>query len=349
MEKITEISQSKRLKEFGINIKTKYRTRQGLRERNSDQSLNQNVSGGIRVEKKYYRNGAVIHRTRSFDSRILYTFVADDSEQEEFVCPNCGAVCRSGEAEDGCPYCGTHWNLDYSHRDMGSKYTYDRTMHDNRYLKITLGIDLVISFLVAFHYIVTTSRTFYAYDVLKILLYGLTLAAMLFYVFYYMDALVVLLPIKWYKDRLNGLQREFWKRMEALGIEKEKFYNNFNYEISQYYFRSREDVIDYDILDYNTLEDFQEDGRLQVRVNATIRVLTFLPRVNRIRERTKKQDFLLAYQGPARNHLKGGMNRMVCRGCGASIDATADACPYCGTRYGSFQEWFLVDPRPEED
>ncbi len=131
----------------------------------------------------------------------------------------------------------------------------------------------------------------------------------------------------------------------AADVKDHKFYNNFNYEISQYYFRSREEIIDYDILDYNSLEEIRVDGQLQVRVNATIRLLTYLPKWNRIREQTKKQDYVLAYQGPARNHLKGGMNQMVCRGCGASIDATAEACPYCGTRYGSFQEWFLIDPK----
>ena len=50
------------------------------------------------------------------------------------------------------------------------------------------------------------------------------------------DAVAITLPIKIYKDSLNKKQMKFWKRMEALGINKKTFYNNVNYELQNYYY-----------------------------------------------------------------------------------------------------------------
>lgn len=341
MGKITDFDQSRRLKEFGINIKTKYRTQKGVQERNSDGSHNDNIESGIRIEKQYYKNGAVVYKTNDFDSRILYSFVADAAEKEEFTCPNCGAICKMTEAEKGCPYCGAFWNLDYSHKDLGTKYTYDRTMKNNHYVWITLLVDFIFSLLAAWIFIAVTGRTFNIYDMAKVLIFGIIWCAAFFYVFYYLDALILLWPIKYYKDICNQKQIEFWKRMEAKDIRKDKFYNNFNYEISQFYFAEQKEVIDYDILDYNKLQEVEENGKLKVLVNATIRIVKY--RKLKIQEKIEKKDFLLEYQGPTNIHLKGGLNQMTCKSCGSSIDITLERCPYCNAKCESLQEWLLIN------
>ena len=341
MGRVTEISQNKRLKEYGINIKTRYRTEDGIRERNTDLSRNDNIEHGIRIEKRYYRNGAVIHRNRNFDSRILYSFVTEKGDSDVFVCPNCGGVCAAKDVEEGCPYCGTFLNLDYTHRDLGTKYTYDRTLKNKYYIPVTLGIDFLFSVFLSWIYISATGRTFNGYDVAKVFIYGAVLCAALFYLFYYMDALVILGPVKRYKDRINRQQADFWKRMEEKGIKKEKFYNNFNFEISQYYFKECEDIIDYDIVDYNRLEEFYENQKLYVRVNASIRLVRYHKESGKIKDRIVKKDYVLEYQGPSRVALNGEVSKICCRNCGSSIDITAERCPYCNTEYRSVQEWFL--------
>lgn len=341
MGQITEISQNKRLREYGINIKTKYQTEQGVRERNTDHSLNQNVEKGIRIEKRYYRNGAVIHKNKRFDSRILYTFVTEQGDGDVFVCPNCGGVSRMTDVDEGCPYCGNYLNLDYSHKNLGSKNTYDQTLKNRNYIWITLLVDLLFSILVSFLYIRITGRTFNGYDIAKVTVLGIGLCAAFFYVFYYLDALIVLLPIRRYKEKINQSQIQFWKRMEEKGIQKEKFYNNFNYELGQYYFEQKEKVIDYDILDYNSLEEFYENSLLCVRVSVNIRIVSYDPSLKKIEEETGNREYILQYQGAADLHLEGGVNQIRCRNCGASIDATVEECPYCGMEYRSIQEWIL--------
>ncbi|UKI28528.1 MAG: hypothetical protein L6V78_06375 [Clostridium sp.] len=72
------------------------------------------------------------------------------------------------EFVDGCPYCGTYYNLDYTEKDLGSKYHYDRVLRTNTYRVITGIVDLVfLVFLVTYYFIKFTSRTFNVYDISK--------------------------------------------------------------------------------------------------------------------------------------------------------------------------------------
>ena len=341
MEKITDISQNKRLKDLGINLKTTYLTDSGLRERNSDQSRNQDVIQGIRVKKEYFQRGRLLGRSRNFDSRILYSYESSKDENGRHCCPNCGAQYLPSESGDGCPYCGSFWNLNYSHKDFGSKDTYDRTMHHRYYLKFTIILDLLVSFLLSFLLVSVSGRTFNVYDIAKAVIYGIFFSCVLFFLFYYLDALIVLWPVRCLKDRQNQKQIAFWKRMENRGIQKDKFYNNFHYEISRYYFEKLPDIIDYDILDYNSLQEVPGAVPLQVQVNATLRLVHF--EKGKLQEEIRRQEYLLTYGGPASIDLHGGLNQIHCRNCGASIDVTTGICTYCGTRYGSFQEWFLAE------
>lgn len=85
------------------------------------------------------------------------------------------------EFVDGCPYCGTYYNLDYTEKDLGSKYHYDRVLRTNTYRVITGIVDLVFSLLVTYYFIKFTSRTFNVYDISKIFIYGFILSVVLYY------------------------------------------------------------------------------------------------------------------------------------------------------------------------
>lgn len=341
MEKITELTQAKRLKEFGINIKTKYQTEQGIRERNTDQSLNQNVDRGVRIEKRYYKNGVVLHKQKNFDSRILYSFISDEEKSDYFVCPNCGGISPVENVDGACPYCGNFLNLDYSHKDLGTKYTYDQTLKNHNYLLATFVVDFIFSIILSWIYIAVTGRTFNIYDLMKVFAFGITMAAALFYVFYYLDALIVLAPIKKYKDQINQQQIAFWERMKKAGIQKEKFYNNLNYELNHYYFENEEDIIDYDLIDINRIEEFYENQKLMVKLNLTICTVFYNENRNKIKSKIQNRNFVLEYQGASNLKLAGGVNQIRCQKCGSSIDVSSKKCPYCNTEYDSVQEWIL--------
>ena len=163
---------------------------------------NDDIDNGIRCKKEYYLNNKLVHEETLFDSRIEYTFISKNMENKEHTCPNCGMHSKLKDFVEGCPYCHTYYNLDYTDKDLGSKYHYDQVLRSNTYRIITGIIDVIISLILSYIYIKTTSRTFNNYDISKIFIYALILSSVLYYFFYIIDAYIVLTPIKNYKDKV---------------------------------------------------------------------------------------------------------------------------------------------------
>ena len=127
---ITEKKHEERLKNIGLNIKTKYKSFDKVLERNTDGSKNDNIPEGVRINKDYYYKGQVIHKENIFDSRMIYSFNFIEKDKK-IKCPNCGMEDVGAKFENGCPYCGTNYNMDFTNKDLGSKYYYDRTIKGN--------------------------------------------------------------------------------------------------------------------------------------------------------------------------------------------------------------------------
>ena len=249
MALISDNSHANILKKYNINIKTKYIVGNKILERNTDNSINDEINNGIRCEKEYFLNNRLLHSEKIFDSRIEYTYITNKQEEKEQYCPNCGMRGKLKDFLDGCPYCGTTYNIDYTEKDLGSKYHYDLVLKKNTYRIVTYIVDLLISILLAYLFIKNTSRTFNSYDISKVFIYGFILSLVLYYFFYILDAYIILGPIRSYKEKQNKKQIDFWNRTK---IDKKSFYNNLNYEISNQYYKTN-NIIDYDIIDF---EDF---------------------------------------------------------------------------------------------
>ena len=153
MAYIVDDFQSKRLKKYNINIKTKYIVLNNILERNTDNSYNDDIKMGIRCEKQYYLNKELKLVEKNFDSRIEYTYLSNELDDKDYTCPNCGVVSKLKDFKDGCPYCKTYYNMDYIDKDLGSKYHYDRVLKSNTYRIITFFVDLFVSTLIMFFYI----------------------------------------------------------------------------------------------------------------------------------------------------------------------------------------------------
>ncbi len=337
MALVTENYHQKKLKEYGINIKTKYIVGNKILERNSDNSINDDISKGVRCEKQYFLGNELIHSEKLFDSRIEYTFISQEEENKDYTCPNCGMTSKVKDFIDGCPYCKTYYNIDYTDKDLGSKYHYDRVLKSNTYRIITLIIDLIISVILSFIFIKVTSRTFNNYDIYKIFIYSGILALVLYYFFYTIDAYVILGPIKKYKDRQNQKQMVFWERIR---IDKKNFFNNLNYEVGKYYY-NKNNIIDYDILDYTEFREFKESDTFFVEVKADVRVVYFIK--GKISSKIIKEVYRMKQLYDKNIQLNGGPNIIKCSNCGASIDVTAGVCEYCHSEVKGFQEWVFVE------
>lgn len=335
MALVSDNYQTNKLNQYKINIKTKYIVGNKILERNTDNSINDDIKNGIRCEKKYYINNILNHTEKDFDSRIEYTFISKDVEDKEYTCPNCGMTSKLNDFIDGCPYCKTYYNIEYTDKDLGSKYHYDRVLKSNVYRIITAIIDIIISIFLSFIFIKTTSRTFNNYDITKVFIYGIILALILYYFFYILDAYVILGPIKKYKDRQNQKQIDFWKKTN---INKKTFFNNLNYEVRKYYY-SQYNIIDYDVLDYLNFNDYIEHDTLYVEVLAQVRIVYF--NNNKITSKIVKDKYLMKKNSNDILELKEGANIIKCSNCGASISANKGQCDYCHTKIKYLQEWVL--------
>lgn len=337
MALVSDTFHNKKLKENSINIKTKYIVGNEILERNTDNSVNDEITKGIICKKEYYKNNKLVHEETTFDSRIEYTFISKEMENKEYVCPNCGMQSKLKNFIDGCPYCRTYYNIDYTNKDLGSKYHYDRVLKNSSYRIITGVVDLIISLILCFFFIKTTSRTFNSVDIAKVFIYGLILSMVLYYFFYILDAYVILGPIKRYKDKQNKKQIDFWERTK---IDKKSFFNNFNYEVRKYYY-SKNDIIDFDVLDYIEFEDFTKKDIQYVRVLAEIRIVYY--NMGKIKSKFSKEEFIFKKNPNEKLELKDDANIIKCHNCGASIDATKGICSYCHTKIKYLQEWILEE------
>ena len=335
MALVSDDFHNKKLKEYGINIKTKYFVGNKIYERNTDNSINDDINSGIRCEKEYYKNNKLIHKEKEFDSRIEYTFISKETEDKDYKCPNCGMESKLKEFVDGCPYCGTYYNIDYIDKDLGSKYHYDRVLRNNSYRIITGIIDIIISIIICFFYIKATSRTFNNIDIYKIFIYGFILSLVLYYFFYILDAYIILGPIKRYKDRQNQKQIDFWNKTQ---IDKKSFFNNFNYEVRKYYY-SKKDIIDFDILDYIEFNEYNKNDNKYIKVIAEVRLVYYDN--GRVRSKYCKEEYNFKKNPNDKLELKDGVNIMKCHNCGASINVSDGVCSYCHSEIKYLQEWIL--------
>ena len=336
---VTEKSQEKRLNDYKINIKTKYKSDTGVLERNTDNSKNDNIIDGIILEKDYYYNGQVIKKENIFDSRILYTY--EFNSDKKIVCSNCGMEGFVKDFKNGCSYCHTSYNIDFSNKSLGSKYYYDLVVKDKKYIIKTLVIDVIISLIITLIYILNTSRTFYFFDGLKVIGGTILVSLILFYFFYYLDAAIIIPSVRNTKEKLNRKQQEFWKRMIQLGVDKTKFYNNLHYDLRKLYYGDKyKEIIDYDIIDYNYFEDEIVNENLFVIVNLDIRLVKFIDGkiISKIENKTYKLKRVTIDK-----ELNGEINHIRCHNCGASIDVMKESCDYCGTKFNYLQEWYLIE------
>ncbi|MCQ2252574.1 MAG: hypothetical protein MJZ61_03890 [Bacteroidales bacterium] len=321
----------KRLNEFSINALTTYFSNGNKIVTDSSADRNPNVSEAIKLEKDYIRGGKSLLKLHKYDPRIKYTFMDATTASK---CPNCGA--DVDPHSHCCPYCGSTYNMDYATKDLGTKYHTDLVMNSNTYKYITLLVDVIFSFIISYIYIKTTGRTFYAWDFGKVLVGTALLSLIFYYFFYYLDSVMVLLPIKIYKQRINDLQTKFWED-NGDKINKQTFFTNLNYELQKFYFERPENraIVDFDFVDYTTIK-LLDDKR--VSIDLLLREIYYTDSKLKVRQVSKT---VVMERAEREYHLEVGKVYLKCKNCGATVDPFAQECPHCGTRQNYLQEWYM--------
>ena len=341
MSLISERNHESKLKEKKINIKTIYSDGTNKYEKNTDESKNDNLSRGVIVEKDYFVNNKIIKKLYGFDPRIEYTFINSQAIGTEYDCPNCRMITKITEGTERCPCCGSFFNLDYKNKDQGSKGTYDLVVHDKKYIIITLLIDLTVSFLLSYLYF-SHGRTYNVYDLGKTFVVGLGLALVLFFFFYIIDGLIVLLPIRLKKEKINQNDIKLWKDLDDRKILYNTFYNNLHYELDKhYYVDSNNSIIDYDVIDYYNFKLVEDASNLYLKLDCLIREVKYENK--RVETKTIVRKLVFKRNNKPSIHTDDGdIHTINCHNCGASIDVTSEKCVYCDTPNNYNQEWYLT-------
>ncbi len=329
MSLVTEKQHVQRLKKQGITVKTKYKTDGGIIE-NSEDEIN-DIENAIKLEKSYYKDGYLIGKLHGFDSRIEYTKIKP--KEKQFKCPNCGM--KVDKYENGCPYCRTTFNIDYTEKRLNDKSHYDYILHSSKYIITTLLMDILVSFILVFIYIKATSRTFNEYDISKIIVFTVLLSSALYYAFYLLDSYILFGWIKRYKEKQNQKSITFWKNTD---IDKNIFFNNINFELEKYYYNKYKDIIDFDIIDYNTFETLETDGKRHVKVNIILRLVKY---ESKIKTEVITNDYTFIEVPKEEKNKNGDLDIIKCRRCGASLDITKNICDFCKIEYNYYQSWYL--------
>lgn len=335
---VVEELKEKRLNSFGINIRTLFQDGEAVKERNTNHTKDDNIENGIILEKEYYKDNKFLYKEKFFDSRMTFSYEFDHNG--EMSCKNCGKTGTMDDFVNGCPYCHTAFNMEYQKKELGSKHYYDLTIKSKKYIITTLCIDLVVTFFIVLFYLLTTSRTFYFFDMMKVVAGTLLIGLLLFYVFYYLDAFFILPSIRKKKEAINEQQKEFWKELDATEDDKTRLFNNIHYALRQYYYSDREkNVIDFDIMDFNSFK-INNKNPLTITANIEIRIVKY--EKGTIHSEKMDQDYCFV-KADKHEELKGGANIIDCPNCGASINVNDTECSYCGTSINRYQEWFLQE------
>lgn len=346
MSTITERFHDKRLKKFNINIKTKFQDGENVSERNSNNSYNDDIKNGIILNKTYFKNNQPIHIENKFNPSLLYSFVINNELESDIKCPNCGMIGKGKDFENGCPYCGSIYTIEYSDKNVGAKLHLNYIMKNSKYKFRVLFTDFVICFILSFLYCVTTGRTFTIFDIAKILGLASMGTLLLFYPFYMLDSYLVSNKVIKENEKKHQKQLKFWEDISKYNISKKIFFNNLNSELNEYFYdgsyNENKNVIDYDVIDYNDYEyNFDSQKRINIKVEIDVRVIELVNEA--IKTSNKTLCLTLVQNEILEDEYHPGIYIAKCHGCGASIDILKNKCDYCGAKIHYLQSWYISE------
>ena len=345
MTVLSEKPQEKRLSGFGLRIVTSFWDEHAVRQRASDRSVRDDIVDGVIMNKKYYREGRLLHTETEFSPLLHYSFLVQNELDQEIRCPNCGFGGKVAEFENGCPFCGTSCNIAYSDRKSAGKlFAEKKARRFGQYLVpfllflagfMGLGVLAVRVF----------GRTFGRWDILKGLAFGLVAGLGAFYAWYVRRiAWITRADEEKYSGQIARI-RAFEKRLSSFGITMNQLYNSLNSELTDWFFGGNHpeyaDVADWDVLDYDQYAvsgETEED--LAVRLTARLRILRM--KGDRLRSGETVFRAEMRPNPETEDRLHPGVNIVHCRLCGAAIDVTKPACGRGGAPVRYRQRLYLT-------
>ena len=327
------------------------------------------------IKRKIKKDGK--QRFKDDRKSVLYETVTDvvtgaHPDDDPFCCPNCGTVSTVAGLTNGCPYCGTKFQMD----DLFPKVTSyffleDAGMTKDEFKKgylICYAVSLVTLYILGG----ILNKDFLPWNLIKSipnLLYVLIgfplvniVSAYIFYAYYLIFRLIIKAILSTGKMGTAGSRLKFENRMKKICPE-------FSYEYftskavslikTAVFSKNEQELLFYtggpmnpkmkNIIDLNYggalgCGKFKDEGNfVTVVTKAYFDVL--YAEGNRIYSRSQVFSATFQRRTDVPINLNFSMTKISCPTCGSSYDATKNKiCPYCGNEYEiTTDDWALVE------
>lgn len=369
--------QKERWNDLDIAVKFKFVPRGHLCDKNTelqgyedDKYKSKMYCRSCRFERKVYKG---TRRVSSFkEKRNLYQTIMNYKnpevmDNEEYVCPNCGAVSTIKGLKDGCDYCSTCFKMD----ELFPKVTNFHMLMDlsgtDKEIKGSVFKTMLVTALLSFPVLAYVYHTKNGYDTLTSLVVALLASPFMGIVLGYM---------LWCIAKIGSLfvaaHQSFDMMVGATGSAKkfETRMKEYSPDFSYTYFTGKvvtmlrilmyakdvqavpfytgepvgdsfADIVDAHFRGALGLKSFKVEGDYcYATVDAYMDVLYAKGRV-----RKKKDVFRLVLRKNITTPLdvNFSISKIHCKSCAASFDATRQCnCPSCGTKYEVMDEDWVV-------
>lgn len=248
---------------------------------------------------------------------------------------------RKKEFWNGCPYCGTIFNFDYSSKSHRVEHFQVTNLIDPQKIK-TVIISMVILFVVV-------SKMMNSDLVSWIIQVICTIPFVALFSYVLVCLVAGILWIK--KMYVNGSKiTEELESLEKRGIKIGRVYNDLYSGLLAFYYDEKKapndrDLIDFDITSYQDLEVIEKDGKMYLSMKYQMRKIYLEGK--KIRKQEERSQVILK-RNSIIELLKEGYQVISCVNCGASIDITKEECEYCHTPNDFKKEWTIEKKETEK-
>jgi len=314
-----------RLKEKNIVIesiysksnKIKFKTEKLIRS--SDGLRNDTINYAPLIEKRYFYKNECIFVENELNQNFNYTF-KNIPKYQNLECPNCGYEGPIKFFYDGCPYCGTDFNIDFKIKKLDvSKIRND--LSEKPAWILVIGITVIILILnMIFSDVKMPYLLLYLTFIPHCFICSLLVSSFIYF--------FLIFPIQIIKEKIDAgykIKKNQIPIIEDLNFALHNYYyNNSNYN----------DMIDFNIIKYYSILPINKNNiKIKYKI---IQYYLFDGKITKIR---KKQQVILK-----RNEIKEKLNVhnvKKCINCGSDIDLLGSRCEYCSTPIPKINNWLL--------
>ncbi len=297
---------------------------------------NDSVYKAKKIEKNYYLQGKRIYQEKKFDKDITYTITLSKGDSE-FTCSECGYHAIEKEFYDGCPYCGASFYLEQGVRQRSLKTAFQEIFSMRKY-KLFLGS--ICTFLTSISFISLLQSEEYPWFIALFMMIAVfpTMLMCLHLLF-----TLFLLPYLFIKVVTYHNLRSDIIMIDRVQMDNQKIIRDLNYQLlSNYYdekvFPQYQDLIDFEILEYENYKVIKKREIPTIRITYTIR--KYFEHNGRMKKTQERETVtLIRNQNYSPKFTMNSVKK--CPNCSANVGLFDKTCPYCNSILPSTVMWVL--------